>query len=272
MSSTNRSVPKSEKYLPIKQVFFKWIMLAIRGSQRYIFCESFCHSQTIWAVNMNILAIETSTKNCSVALYVDGKVTHHAQLAQREQAMLILPMIDQLFKAANISVEQLDYIALSVGPGSFTGLRLAMGVAQGFSLTHDIPVIAISSLAVWAQAAYRANPVEQITVAVNAHMGEVYVGHYLKKQKIMTNNKSDALIKLDEVSALISLKDWVSGDCWEAHADLPQPEHHQACLPDAEALLDLALANIDSALSINDVSLNYLRKKDAWKTVEQQKR
>ncbi|MAZ77506.1 MAG: tRNA (adenosine(37)-N6)-threonylcarbamoyltransferase complex dimerization subunit type 1 TsaB [Legionellaceae bacterium] len=220
---------------------------------------------------MNILAIETSTKNCSVALYSSQKITQQSQLASREQAQLVLPMIDSLLSQAGIAVSELNAIALSVGPGSFTGLRLGIGVAQGLSLAHNTPVIPISSLAVWAQAAYASAQLEEVAVAVNAHMNEVYLGYYgINKQKVMNKNKPDALIKLDEFITLTNSNNHFIGDVWEAYSDLPEPERRYDCLPDGKALLNIALKNLEAQKVIDDVSINYLRNQDAWKTTEQQ--
>lgn len=220
---------------------------------------------------MNILAIETSTKNCSVALYSSQKITQQSQLASREQAQLILPMIDSLLSQAEITVSELDAIALSTGPGSFTGLRLGMGVLQGLSLAHQTPVIPVSSLAVWAQAAHVSAQLEEVTVAVNAHMNEIYLGHYeLDKQGVMNNTEPDSLIKLDEFTALTSSKNTFVGDIWEAYSDLSEPERRYGCLPDAKSLLGIALKNIETQQVIDDISINYLRNQDAWKTAEQQ--
>lgn len=224
---------------------------------------------------MKILAIETSTRNCSVALRTLQQTFHRSKLATREQSQLILPMINELLLEAGITLDQLDAIALSVGPGSFTGLRLGMGVAQGLAFAKHIPVIPVSSLAVWAQSAYRTVGAKQIMVAVNAYMGEVYLGRYkIDNQGVALIIEPDALIKPDEVLAL-TLSNYVGiGDAWQACSILAesksslQANHDE--LPDALALLSLALKNQDKQEDITNISLNYLRDETAWKTVAQQ--
>ena len=104
---------------------------------------------------MKILAIDTATEACSAALYVDGKVRSHYQLAPREHSLLILKMVEQLLVDANAKVKQLDAITFGRGPGSFMGLRIAAGVVQGIAYAHDIPVIPLSTLQVIAQRARR---------------------------------------------------------------------------------------------------------------------
>ncbi|HZW51285.1 MAG TPA: tRNA (adenosine(37)-N6)-threonylcarbamoyltransferase complex dimerization subunit type 1 TsaB, partial [Rudaea sp.] len=99
----------------------------------------------------NIIAIETATEACSAALSVDGRVVERSEIAPRRHAELILPMIESLLVEAGISRAQLDGIAVGRGPGAFTGVRLAIAVAQGLALALDIPIVPVSSLAALAQ-------------------------------------------------------------------------------------------------------------------------
>src|SRR5574340_720031 len=100
---------------------------------------------------MNLLAIETATESCSAALNIDGRIIERSELAPRRHAELILPMIESLLGEAGIARAQLDGIAVGRGPGAFTGVRLAIAVAQGLALALDIPVVAVSSLDALAQ-------------------------------------------------------------------------------------------------------------------------
>jgi tRNA threonylcarbamoyladenosine biosynthesis protein TsaB len=103
---------------------------------------------------MKLLAFDTSTEACSCALYLDGEVDERFIVARKKHTALILPMADELLAAAELKPNQLDGLAFGRGPGSFTGLRIASGVAQGIAFAADIPVAPISSLATLAQAAY----------------------------------------------------------------------------------------------------------------------
>ena len=82
---------------------------------------------------MNLLAIETSTETCSVALAINGEVLEYYQHAPRQHAELLLPWVEQLFAEAGIGFGSLDAIAFSRGPGSFTSLRIGIGVVQGLA-------------------------------------------------------------------------------------------------------------------------------------------
>ena len=95
---------------------------------------------------MKILALETSTEFCSVALSLDGKVSGQEILAGRNHSEMILPMVQKFLAEAELALQQLDGIAFGAGPGSFTGLRIACGVAQGLAYATVLPVAAISTL------------------------------------------------------------------------------------------------------------------------------
>ena len=107
---------------------------------------------------MKLLAFETATEACSVAVYVDGEVSERFDLAPRRHAELALPWADEVLAEAGIAKSQLDAIAVGRGPGAFTGVRLAIAVAQGIALALDRPVLPVSTLA--ALAALGAFPVE----------------------------------------------------------------------------------------------------------------
>src|SRR5574337_329913 len=99
----------------------------------------------------NILTIESATEACSAALSVDGRIMERSEIAPRRHAELILPMIESLLAEAGLARTQLDGIAVGCGPGAFTGVRLAIAVAQGLALALDIPIVPVSSLAALAQ-------------------------------------------------------------------------------------------------------------------------
>ncbi|WP_122780281.1 tRNA (adenosine(37)-N6)-threonylcarbamoyltransferase complex dimerization subunit type 1 TsaB, partial [Pseudomonas viridiflava] len=123
---------------------------------------------------MKLLPFETSTEASSLALHVDGNVQERFELAPRRHAELALPWAEQLLAEAGISRRQLDAIAVGRGPGAFTGVRLAIGIAQGIALALDLPVLAISTLQVLALRA----PAEatHVLACIDARMGEVYAG------------------------------------------------------------------------------------------------
>jgi len=153
---------------------------------------------------MKLLAFETATEACSVALYLDGEVIERFEIAPRLHAEYALPWAEQLLADAGIKRSQLDAIAVSRGPGAFTGVRLAIALAQGIALALHKPVVAVSTLMAIAAAAppplrmqgsskppqaaegeglsHRSDspsqPSRRILAAIDARMGEVYVGAF----------------------------------------------------------------------------------------------
>lgn len=125
-----------------------------------------------------ILALDTSTPACSVALLVDGVMMEDFRLAPRKHNELILPMVEQLLTQAQLSLSDLDAIAFARGPGSFTGLRIAAGVVQGLAYGADLPVIPVSTLAALALDGFNQTGESHWLAALDARMGEIYVGGY----------------------------------------------------------------------------------------------
>jgi tRNA threonylcarbamoyladenosine biosynthesis protein TsaB len=121
---------------------------------------------------MNLLALDTSTECCSAALLRgDGTLLLREQLTARSHAELILPMIDALLAEAGLELSALDGLAFGRGPGGFTGVRVAAGVAQGLAYGARLRVVPVSSLAA---VAWRVGAGEGVLVCNDARMGEVY--------------------------------------------------------------------------------------------------
>lgn len=133
---------------------------------------------------MKLLAFETATEACSVALHVDGHVRERFEIAPRRHAELSLPWAEELLAEAGIARSQLDAIAISRGPGAFTGVRLAIALAQGIALAIDRPLVPVSTLKVVAASLvlpYGTEPAgskQRIFAAIDARMGEVYSGAF----------------------------------------------------------------------------------------------
>ena len=126
---------------------------------------------------MNLLAIETATETVSVALDLNGEVLERYQHAPRQHAELLLPWVEELLAEAGIGFASLDAIAFSRGPGSFTSLRIGIGVVQGLAWASDLPVIPVSSLAATAQTAFNEG-IKSALVALDARMNEVFTGTF----------------------------------------------------------------------------------------------
>ncbi len=221
---------------------------------------------------MKILAIDTSTEACSAALLIDGEVTSQYQLAPREHSRLILKIIDKLLADADVSVSSLDAIAFGRGPGSFMGLRIAAGVVQGIAFAHDIPVIPISTLKAMAQRAYEQTNIENVLVAIDARMDEVYWGAYTLIDKQWLIDGEERVISPDKIHLPSMLTDinesktWVAaGTGWGSYSDrLLACDHKDGlidnpsdelfkpaeilvdCFPSAEVMVKLAVPELEA--------------------------
>ncbi len=125
-----------------------------------------------------LLALETATEACLCALHHQGHLYYREHLAPRRHGELLLPDAQRLLAEAGLRPRQLDAVAFGRGPGAFTGLRIAAGVAQGIALAHDIPVIPLSTLAILAAGAHRRLGARRILVIQDARMHEVYWAAY----------------------------------------------------------------------------------------------
>ncbi|AOF54058.1 tRNA (adenosine(37)-N6)-threonylcarbamoyltransferase complex dimerization subunit type 1 TsaB [Rodentibacter caecimuris] len=136
--------------------------------------------------NLTLLALDTSTEACSVALLNKGEKTYLSELAQRSHTKRILPMIDEILANSGIRLTQVDALAFGRGPGSFTGVRVGAGIAQGLAFGANLPVIPISNLTAMAQAAFELHQMENVAAAIDARMNEVYFSQ-LKREKVRSD-------------------------------------------------------------------------------------
>jgi tRNA threonylcarbamoyladenosine biosynthesis protein TsaB len=119
---------------------------------------------------MRFAAFETSTEWCGVALWRDGEIAAIERRAGNRHSELALPMLERLLAAAAMTPAELDAVAFGAGPGSFTGLRIACGLAQGLAFGSGIPVLGVSTL----EALAEDSGAERVVACLDARMGEVY--------------------------------------------------------------------------------------------------
>ena len=226
---------------------------------------------------MKLLAFETATEACSVAVYVDGEVCERFDLAPRRHAELALPWADEVLAEAGIAKSQLDAIAVGRGPGAFTGVRLAIAVAQGIALALDRPVLPVSTLAALAM---RADG-DRILASIDARMGEVYLGAFSRRGDDLVALDDEVVVKPDDATI-------PEGDSWHgvgtgfaaAEAALSLRLHGRLATVDAVALphaadvarlAALAFAR-GEAVAAERIEPAYLRNNVALTLVEQRAR
>lgn len=157
-----------------------------------------------------ILALDTSSDFCSVALIQDGRLVEDRRQAPRQHTQLLLPMVDALLTQEALGLKDLDAIAFGAGPGSFTGLRICFSVVQGLAYGAGLPVIAVSTLAAMASAMAKkqALPLESmIYPALDARMSEVYWAAYQLGEDGVEALIDDRLSKPAEAAELIQRRE-----------------------------------------------------------------
>jgi len=125
---------------------------------------------------LNVFSLDTSSDHCSVAMSLDGVGSSEVAFAPRKHAQLILPMIKTSLEKQKASLKDFNVIAFGCGPGSFTGLRIAAGIAQGLAYGSDLGVLPISNLRALALKAHYETHASRVLVAIDARMDEVYWG------------------------------------------------------------------------------------------------
>ena len=201
-------------------------------------------------LTMKLLAIETATEACSAALCMGDEILSRYEFAKQRHTELILPMCDELLEEAGVTLAQLDAVAFGRGPGSFTGVRIAAGVIQGIAFATDLPVVAISSLAVLAQASIQAEQKKRILAAIDARMGEVYWGVYARDECGLARSvEAERVIKPQLITVPAGTQWYGVGSGWKAYS-ATLVAHIGACLegydgaslPSARFMIPLARA------------------------------
>lgn len=166
---------------------------------------------------MNILAIDTSSTACSLALLMNENIVIHHEIAPLQQARIILPSINALLKSCDVTLKQLSAIAFGQGPGSFTGIRIATSVAQGLALGAKLPVIPVSSLAALAQAAFDDLGWKKLLVATDARINEIYWGMFSVENGFVQLTNIEKICHPDKAD-LPNTPDWYGvGNGWEIY-------------------------------------------------------
>ena len=232
--------------------------------------------------NVTLLALDTATEACSVALLHGGEKTHLAQFAQREHTKHILPMVDEILAQAGITLHQVDALVFGRGPGSFTGVRIGAGIAQGLAFGADLPVIPVSNLAAMAQAAYAKYQAENVLTAIDARMNEVYFaqwqaqkvrsdfGEFLDWQPMIAEQVCSPSNVIEQVAQQHYENTVLVGTGWAAYPELSDANLGKATkitLPSALYMLDLALPKWFPGETISPLEIEpiYLRNEVTWK-------
>ncbi|MEB5922785.1 MULTISPECIES: tRNA (adenosine(37)-N6)-threonylcarbamoyltransferase complex dimerization subunit type 1 TsaB [Franconibacter] len=225
---------------------------------------------------MRILAIDTATEACSAALWDNGTAYAHFELCPREHTQRILPLVREILNQSGVSLSELSALAFGRGPGSFTGVRIGIGIAQGLALGANLPMIGVSTLATMAQGAWRKTGATRVLAAIDARMGEVYWGEYQRDHEgVWHGEETETVLKPDAVAERLKQLDgeWATvGTGWPAWPSLAQDSglslyDGEMLLPAAEDMLPLAcqLFIAGRTVAVENAEPVYLRNEVAWK-------
>jgi tRNA threonylcarbamoyladenosine biosynthesis protein TsaB len=222
---------------------------------------------------MKILAFDTSTQWLSVACLVDGVGAERGEPAGQAHSERILPLVDAVLAEARIALRDLDAIAFGAGPGSFTGVRIACGVAQGLAFGAAVPLIPVPTLEAIAQAARRAHGATRVAPCLDARMREVYVAAYEHAGDRWVEAQAVAVLHPADVA--LPAGPWLgAGDGFAAHPDLASRLGLAACdasiVPDARAIAELALPRLTAGDMVDAAHARplYVRHRVALTTAE----
>lgn len=227
-------------------------------------------------MSTKILALDTSTENCSVALLIGDQCYSRSEVAPREHTHKILPMVDDVLAEAGISLNDVDALAFGRGPGSFTGVRIGIGIAQGLAFGADLPMIGISTLKAMAQATYRKHGQHFAACAIDARMSEVYWGRFQRQDNgnWMAIDEECVISPLHLVEQItVDEGKWrKAGTGWKAYQEAFDAlaisvEPSDVLFPEAEDIAYLAKFDLEEGNTVmaDQASPVYLRDKVAWK-------
>ena len=220
---------------------------------------------------MKLLAIDTSSLACTVALGIGDELIERHEEQAREHTRLLMPMIRGVLEDAGVELTELDAIVLGNGPGSFIGMRIAASVAQGLAHGAGLRIIPVSSMAAVAAEVFDSSDAGEVVVAQDAHMNEVYLGIFTRGDNDLPLpicderlQAQEAIAELDETGMMRRI---AAGYGWQRYPNLMNlnrlffREESGVLYPHARFLL--ALARTADAVAPQDIDPAYLRKKVA---------
>lgn len=226
----------------------------------------------------NFLALDTSTEFLSIALQKADVRYAVDILAGQSHSQMVLPQLKKLLESADLALKDLQSIVFGAGPGSFTGVRIAVGITQGLAFGAKLPVLGVCTLKALAEA----SGADKVIACLDARMGEVYHAVYIRTK---ANQQSSAwqeviapgLYKPDAVPTVEGAS-WVGvGSGWQTYGvELSSSYSKQITaiqpkiMPTASAMLNIALPMLAAGegLPASEAMPIYIRNRVALKTVE----
>lgn len=217
---------------------------------------------------MNLLALDTSTQWCSAALWRDGHVLAREENAGQRHSELIVPMIDSLLREAGARLGDMQAIVFGAGPGSFTGVRIACGVAQGLAFGAGLPVVPVCTLAALALASGSTRAI----VATDARIGEIYHACYRREGEVWIAEHEPGLWRAED-APLVEGEGWTGcGSAFDVYEAALRVRYGAALVrvqhglhPHAREMAELGAAafRASGAMAPEDAAPLYVRDKVA---------
>lgn len=229
-----------------------------------------------------ILAIDTATEACSVALWRDGQLEERYELAARQHSQRIFGMLRELLPDGKLTAQGIEAITWGCGPGSFTGLRIAASAVQGLAFTNDLPVAAVSTLACQAQTAYREELLGEgdcVLSTLDARIKEIYAAPYRIERGIAVPLGGAVACSPGELTLADTIGELVAvGTGCQFLADFPAAvqdrirDFSPELLPRARDLVPLAQEQLrrGDVQRATDVQPVYVRDQINWKKIPEQ--
>lgn len=226
---------------------------------------------------MNLLALDTSSDACSIALQIGDDIFEQHVVKAREHTRIVMPMIQNLLRDARIDLQNLDAIVLGNGPGSFIGMRIAASVAQGLAFGSGLKIVPVSSMAAVAAQVLDTCSTSQVIVAQDAHMNEVYLGIYQDDGEGLTVAVGEEVLQpVGKIDRLLESGMLAAGKAWQKYPELLELNRYaisdaiEVHYPNARYLLGLGAQGWNRGEAIEPENLHpaYIRLKVAEKPAQ----
>jgi tRNA threonylcarbamoyladenosine biosynthesis protein TsaB len=201
---------------------------------------------------MKLLAFDASTLWLSVSCVADGSWATRTEPAGQAHSERLLPLVDEVLRELGLALGELDGIAFGAGPGSFTGVRIACGVAQGLALGAKLPLVPVGTLEALAQTALRVHAATRVAACLDARMREVYVAAYRREHERWIEVSAPAVLHPDEV--VLPDGEWFgAGDGYAAYPKLATPLAgcDGSLTPQARSIAELAAPRLAAGEAVD---------------------
>ena len=226
-----------------------------------------------------LLALDTATDACSVALSTESGIIEDFRVIPRKHTQELLPMVKAMLAQQGVSFSDLDAIAVGRGPGSFAGIRIAMGTAQGLAFASGLPVVPVSTLKAMALRIQKDTGEQHVVSALDARMNEIYYGCYAIEDGVLVETQAERVAAPGDLALPDATANYFAGGTGWVYRDvMPVSEMERITVlaepvyPRAADILELGLLEFNAGRSVEPEQAQpvYLRDEVAWKKKDQQ--